>query len=140
MALAPLPASAGHAATVADEARSEPLHIVYHIGDGVDQAARMIANIRNQLRLSPDIRIAVVAIGPGIDFLLAGAEDKNGNPFDASVEDLARQGVSFRICGTTLDTRHISPDKILPDAMVVPSGMTEIGRLQLREHYAYIRP
>ena len=140
MALAPFPAIAATHSAVAEEAKSEPLRIVYHVGDGIEQAARMIANIRNQLRLSPDIRIVVVAIGPGIDFLLDGAKDKNGNPFDATVEDLTRQGVNFRVCGTTIDTRHIKPDEILPEALIVPSGMNEIARLELREGYAYIRP
>ena len=140
MALSAYPAAAASDPVVLEQAKPEPLRIVYHIGDGIDQAARTIANIRNQLRISPDIRIVVVAIGPGIDFLLDGAKDKNGNPFDASVEDLARQSVGFRICGTTIDSRHIALDMILPDAQVVPSGMNEIARLELRDGYAYIRP
>ncbi len=117
-----------------------PLRIAYHVADDVNQAARMAANIRNQLRLDPEVEIAVVAIGPGIDFLIEGEEDANGNPFDATVEDLTAQGVKFLICGTTMTSRGIEPDEILPEARIVTSGMNEIARLQLREGYAYIRP
>jgi len=120
--------------------RKAPLRMVYHVGDDVHQAARVAANIRNQLRLDSDIGIAVVAIGPGIDFLIEGAEDANGNPFDATIEDLTAQGVKFLICGTTMTSRGIDPDEILPEATIVTSGMNEIARLQLREGYAYIRP
>ena len=137
---APLPAAAAPNPAPSGGTRPQQLRIVYHIGDGIDQAAQVIANIRNQLRLNPDVKIIVVAIGPGIDFLLEGAKDRNGNPFDASVEDLTHQGVGFQICGTTLDSRHIARDHVLPEAVIVPSGMNEIARLQLHEGYAYIRP
>jgi intracellular sulfur oxidation DsrE/DsrF family protein len=148
LALAPVAGAVAQTepATNGEPAR-EPLRIAYHIGEGVDhigegvdQAAAMVQNIRNQLRIAPDIRIAVVAVGPGIDFLIEGAKDRNGNPFDATVEDLAAQGVSFRICETTMNTRGVTKADILPEALVVPSGMNELARLQLQEHYAYIRP
>ncbi|MGD9470539.1 MAG: DsrE family protein [Novosphingobium sp.] len=141
LALAPVAGAVAQTepATNGEPAR-EPLRIAYHIGEGVDQAAAMVQNIRNQLRIAPDIRIAVVAVGPGIDFLIEGAKDRNGNPFDATVEDLAAQGVSFRICETTMHTRGVTKADILPEALVVPSGMNELARLQLQEHYAYIRP
>jgi len=117
-----------------------PLKIVYHVGDGVDQAARTMGFMRNQLALPTPLRIIVVAVGPGIDFLITGAKDRNGNPFDATVEDLSRQGIGFRICGNTMSARSISPDAILPEARIVISGMNEIARLGQREGYAYIRP
>lgn len=141
LALAPVAGAVAQTepATNGELAR-EPLRIAYHIGEGVDQAAAMVQNIRNQLRIAPDIRIAVVAVGPGIDFLIEGAKDRNGNPFDATVEDLAAQGVSFRICETTMNTRGVTKADILPEALVVPSGMNELALLQLQEHYAYIRP
>ncbi len=141
LALAPVAGAVAQTepATNGEPAR-EPLRIAYHIGEGVDQAAAMVQNIRNQLRIAPDIRIAVVAVGPGIDFLIEGAKDRNGNPFDATVEDLAAQGVSFRICETTMNTRGVTKADILPEALVVPSGMNELARLQLQEHFAYIRP
>lgn len=141
LALAPVAGAVAQAEPAANgEPARETLRIAYHIGEGVDQAAAMVQNIRNQLRMAPEIQIVVVAVGPGIDFLIEGAKDRNGNPFDATVEDLAAQGVSFRICETTMNSRGVTRADILPEALVVPSGMNELARLQLQEHYAYIRP
>jgi hypothetical protein len=50
------------------------------------------------------------------------------------------QGVEFRVCEFTLQSRSIDKAKLLPEAKVVPSGVAEIARLQARERYAYIRP
>ena len=90
--------------------------------------------------LGHDVKIVVVANGPGIDFLLDGAKDKNGNPFDAIVQDLVTQGVEFRACRNTLTVRRIDPSKLLPEATLVASGVAEAAQLQAREGYAYIRP
>lgn len=141
LAIMPVPGAVAQSAEhTASEPAGEPLRVVYHIGDGIDQAAAMMQNIRNQMRIDPRTKITVVALGPGIDFLIEGAKDKHGNPFDATVEDLTTQGVSFKICEITMWTRGIGRDRILPEARLVQSGMNEIARLQLQEGYAYIRP
>lgn len=139
-----IPQEAG-AASRADPARAGapaqvPLKVVYHIGDGIDQAARAMGIIRNNLAAEPHLPIAVVAVGPGVAFLIDGARDQNGNPFDATVEDLTSQGVRFVICGNTLKAMQIARDHILPEVTIAETGMLEIMRLQLREGYAYIRP
>lgn len=121
-------------------ASSEPVKVVYHMVDGIDQAGRGLANIRNHLREAPDTRIVVVAHGEGINFLLEGARDRNGRPFDAQVAALASQGVAFMVCNNTLVARDISPSKLLLEAKVVPSGVVEVARLQAREGYVYLRP
>lgn len=136
--MAAILAGVGSPAFSADTAA--PLKIVYHVGDGIDQAARTMGFMRNQLALQTPVRIIVVAVGPGIDFLIAGAQDRNGNPFDATVEDLSGQGIGFRICGNTMSARSIKPEAILPEAKIVISGMNEIARLGQHEGYAYIRP
>jgi uncharacterized protein len=119
---------------------AEPIKVVYQVSEGIDQAARAMANIRNELAEAPDTKIVVVAIGAGIDFLINDAKDKNGNPFDATVEDLETQGVTFEICGNTMKARHITMSQVLPQSLLVPSGMAEIAQRQFREHYAYIKP
>jgi uncharacterized protein len=53
---------------------------------------------------------------------------------------LSMQGVEFRVCNFTLQTRKLDKAKVLPEAKIVPSGVAEIARLQAREGYAYIRP
>lgn len=119
---------------------AEPVKVVYHLVDGLDQASRAMANIRNHLRAEPDTKIVVVANGDGIRFLLAGAKERNGRPFDAAVAALAEQGVEFRVCRNTLAAHEIPESQLLPQAKLVPSGVVEVARLQAREGYAYLRP
>lgn len=119
---------------------AEPIRVVYHMADGIDQAARGLASIRNHLRAAPDTKIVVVALGEGIRFLLKGAAERNGRPFDAAVAALARQGVEFRVCNNTLTAHDIDKSELLPEISLVQAGVVEIARLQAREGYAYIRP
>ncbi|RJF99893.1 DsrE family protein [Noviherbaspirillum saxi] len=119
---------------------SEPVKVVYHLADGIDQASRAMANIRNHLRAEPETKIVVVANGDGIRFLLNGAKERNGKPFDGAVSALAAQGVQFRVCGNTLAAHEVSPTQLLPEARLVTAGVVELARLQAKEGYVYIRP
>jgi intracellular sulfur oxidation DsrE/DsrF family protein len=110
------------------------------MSDGIDQASRGLASIRNHLRAEPDTKIVVVALGEGIRFLIKGATERNGRPFDAAVTALARQGVEFRVCNNTLTAHNVAPSELVPEITLVPAGVAEIARLQAREGYAYIRP
>lgn len=119
---------------------AEPVKVVYHLSEGIDQASRAMGNIRNHLRAEPDTRIVVVANGDGIRFLLAGAKERNGRPFDAAVAALAEQGVEFRVCKNTLTAHQVPLSQLLPEAKLVQSGVVEAARLQAREGYVYLRP
>ena len=114
--------------------------VVYHVNEGVDKAVPVLRNIGNHLDAEPTAKIVVVTHGPGIDFLLDGAKDKNGNPFDASVDTLQARGVEFRVCNNTLVSRKIDKGRVISQAKIVPSGVAEIGRLQAKEGYAYLKP
>ncbi|MDE3010352.1 MAG: DsrE family protein [Pseudomonadota bacterium] len=133
-------ARAQGAARTATHAAEGRVAVVYHLSEGIDQAARALGNIRNHLAADPTVHIVVVGLGGGIDFMLSGAHDAHGNPFDVTIEDLARQGVEFRACNNTLHARGIDPARLVPEAQVVPAGVAEIARLQAREGFAYIRP
>jgi uncharacterized protein len=76
----------------------------------------------------------------GTDFMLDGAKDRNGNPFDATIQDLKTKGVDFRACANTLAARKIDRSKVIPDVSIVASGVAEVARLQAREGFAYLRP
>lgn len=119
---------------------AEPVKVVYHLADGIEQASRAMANIRNHLRAEPDTKIVVVANGDGIKFLLAGARERNGKPFDAAVDALAAMGVEFRLCSNTLTAHNVPESQVLPVVKLVTSGVVEAARLQAREGYAYLRP
>ena len=114
--------------------------VVYHVNEGVEHAPQVLRNIANHLDAEPGAKIVVVTHGPGIDFLLEGAHDKNGNPFDATVDTLQARGVDFRVCNNTLEVRHIDRKKVIPEATIVPSGVAEIGRLESKEGYVYLKP
>jgi intracellular sulfur oxidation DsrE/DsrF family protein len=114
--------------------------VVYHVNEGTEKAAAALRNIRNHLDAEPGAKIVVVTHAAGIDFLLDGAKDKNGNPFDAMVDTLAARGVEFRVCRNTLDGRKIDPKLVILQATIVPSGVAEIGRLQTREGFVYLKP
>ncbi len=118
----------------------EGVKVVYHLNEGVQQAARAIGNIRNHLDAEPRTKIVVVTHGLGIDFLLEGAKDSNGRSFAGGIGDLAGRGVEFRVCNNTLVGRNISKDQVVLEARVVPSGVAEIGRLQAKEAFVYLRP
>jgi intracellular sulfur oxidation DsrE/DsrF family protein len=113
--------------------------VVYHISDSANASAALV-NIRNHLNASPKAKIVVVALGPGIDFLLEGAKNKNGNPYDIPVQELADRKVEFRVCNNTLEARNIDKSRLLPEATLVPAGVAEISRLQIQEGYAYLKP
>lgn len=113
--------------------------VVYHFNDSANASAGM-NNIKNHLATSPNAKIVAVTHGKGIDFLLDGATDKDGNPYNVKVEELMAKGVEFRVCNNTLKSRNIDPKTVLPGAKIVPSGVAEIGRLQTYEGYVYMKP
>lgn len=117
-----------------------PIKVVYHMNEGVEHAPQMLRNIRNHLAADPKAKIVVVAHADGIDFLLRDAKDKNGNPFEVTVQDLVSQGVEFRACAFTLKARNIDPKNVIEEAKLVPSGVAEVARLQAEEGYVYLKP
>jgi intracellular sulfur oxidation DsrE/DsrF family protein len=128
------------ATACATVAASESTKVVYHVNEGVQQASRAIGNIRNHLNADPKAKIVVVTHGPGIDFLLEGAENMAGAKFTGAIAELAGRGVEFRVCNNTLVSRKINKDQVIQEAKVVPSGVAEVANLQARDKFVYLRP
>jgi intracellular sulfur oxidation DsrE/DsrF family protein len=122
------------------QAAQDPIKTAYHLSEGIPQAARALNNIRNHLEADPKVKIVVVAYAAGIDFLLPGATNPNGQLFASSIAALANQGVEFRVCNNTLQARKIDPNTLPLEATVVPSGVAELARLQAREGFVYLKP
>lgn len=136
-----LAGASGHlAAADPDKNPVGPDKVVYHINDTAQQAQDAFRYIRNHLEVNPKARIVVVTHAGGVDFLMKGAQDKNRNPYNVPVEDLAFLGVRFEVCDITLRERNLQRSQFVADATFVPSGVAEIARLQAREGYAYLRP
>ena len=117
-----------------------PDKVVYHFNSGLEQATNGLRNIRNHLEVNPKAHIVVVAHAQGVDFLMKGVKDKNGNLYQDIVENLKSQGVGFDVCLITLRNRSLKKEQFIEEAGYVPSGVAEIARLQVREGYAYLRP
>lgn len=117
-----------------------PDKVVYHINDTGAQAVNALRNVGNHLEVNPKAQIVIVTHAQGVDFLMEGAKDRNGNPYNIRVEELKAQGVKFDVCEITLRNRKMTRGQFIPESTFVPSGVAEITRLQQREGYAYLRP
>ncbi len=119
--------------------RSDPVHrVVLHIATA-DNTAANLRTLKNLLDATPGLQAVVVAHNAGIEFLLRGARDENGLPYEEIVRDFRERGVEFRVCGNTLTRRRIDTASVIAEAVLVPSGIAEISRLQAREGYVYLR-
>lgn len=132
MLAALLLATAPMAASAAEE------KVVYHVNDSANARVAM-NNVNNHLNASPDAKIVVVAHGKGIDFLLNEAKDDKGE-FAPVVAGLKGKGVDFRVCDNTLKSRKLDASAVIQEANIVPSGVAEIGKLQAKEGYVYLKP
>lgn len=121
-------------------APGDPVKVVYHVNQSGDQALDALRNIGNHLTADPKAKIVLVAHAGGINFLLEGAKDKNGNPYEVTVQQLVPRGVEFRVCEFTLKRNNIDPKRVIEEAKLVPSGVAEVSRLQIQEAYAYLKP
>jgi len=116
-----------------------PDKVVYHVNDSVNATAAL-RNIGNHLDVNPQAQITVVTHALGVDFLMDGARDKNGNPYNVAVETLVGRGVTFDVCEITLKSRKLDRKQFIPESVFVPSGVAEIAKLQARGGYAYVKP
>ncbi len=142
LATATLILTTGCASTGGMDAKSNvaPDKVVYHVNDSGAQAVNALRNIGNHLEVNPKAQIVVVTHAQGVDFLMNGATDRNGNPYNIRVEEVKAQGIQFDVCEITLRNRKMTRSQFIPEATFVPSGVAEITRLQQREGYAYLRP
>lgn len=120
-------------------ADNEPVRAVYHVNEA-DKTWPALRNIQNHLRDDPATKIVLVANGNGIDFLLKDAVDKQGTPFQPTLDELKKKGVAFKVCRNTLTSRKLTDEAVAAEAGVVQAGVAEIARLQQREGFAYLKP
>jgi intracellular sulfur oxidation DsrE/DsrF family protein len=126
------------AAPLAAAAPAVEEKVVYHVNDSTNARVAM-SNVNNHLNAAPDAKIVVVTHGKGIDFLLFDAKDDKGE-YASTVAGLKAKGVDFRVCANTLKARKIETSAVIPEATIVPSGVAEIGKLQAKEGYVYLKP
>lgn len=112
--------------------------VVFHLSSS-DNVRAALRNVSNHLEAAPGARVVVVAHNTGVEFLLEGARDSEGNAYRPAVAELVRRGVEFRVCGNTLERADLAAARLIPEATRVPSGIAEISRLQSNEGFAYLR-
>lgn len=76
-------------------------------------------------------------LGIGIGLITAMP---NGFAYASQVAALKEKGVEFRVCRNTLKGRNLDDNAVIMEAQVAPSGVAEIGRLQAREGFVYLKP
>ncbi len=113
--------------------------VAYHIDDAAQQALKGLRNVRNHLDTDPGAKITVVTHAQGVDFLLEGQKDANGNAYAGLVSALAARGVKFEICEITLKNRNLKREQFIQEADFTPSGVVRLARLQ-KQGAAYIKP
>ena len=121
-------------------APGDPIKVVYHMNEGAEHAPQALRNVRNHLSVDPKAKIVMVSHAAGINFLMRDAKDKNGNPFEVTVQDLVSKGVEFRVCEITLKSRNIDRKQLIDEVKYVPSGVAEVSRLQSHEGFVYLKP
>lgn len=117
---------------------AQSTRIVYHLAGGNHVKANL-RTLKNHLDAEPNLQVVVVAHSDGINFLLQGAQDTEGQPYIGALRELRARGVEFRVCTNTLTRQQIDTRAVVPEAVLVPSGIAEISRLQKREGYTYLR-
>ncbi len=113
--------------------------VVFHV-DETKNARWALMLARSYLEDVPTAKIVFVTYGPGVDFLLEDAKDHHDDPYDYAVMRLVERGVDFRVCNATLSARKIGKTDLLEEVTIVPSGISEIARLQVKEGFAYLKP
>jgi intracellular sulfur oxidation DsrE/DsrF family protein len=130
----------GQAEPIDRDLFGEPEHkLVYQLNKAdTDYIEHILFSIGAMLRkYSDDIRIVVVAIGPGIHTLA----NKPQRPLPAlaqeRIESLAAYGVSFHACGNTMKSLDWSEKDMLDIAEIVEIGADDLMLLQ-EQGYSYI--
>ena len=113
--------------------------VVYHIDSSETQALKGLRNVKNHIDTDPTAQVTVVTHAEGVDFLMAGAKDRNGSDFAGPVAALKARGVKFEVCEITLKNRNIKKEQFIEEADFTPSGVVRIAKLQ-KLGFAYIKP
>ena len=114
-------------------------NIVIQISKGNPQRWNMyLRMVHNVLRFFGDgnVRIVLVAYGPGLKMLLANS------PVASGIKTLDARGVEFDACHNTMENMakklgHLP--KLVPEAAIVPSGLVRITQLE-HSGFSYVKP
>ncbi|WP_374009242.1 DsrE family protein [Leifsonia sp. LS-T14] len=109
--------------------------VVVHLDE--DDPAKHAAVLRNASNLIDALGagtdVELVVHGPGINILLPDS------PHRETVRTLQHRGLTVDACQNTLRSEAIDPEHLVPDAVIVPSGIAHLV-IRQGEGWAYVRP
>lgn len=115
----------------------KPYRVIFHLDeDSEEKTNEVFNNLRNLIADlgAENVEVELLANGKGVAALL---KERVSN--EIRIRHLAEQGVKFAVCANSLIHLNISPVDIVPEAVVVPAGVSELVKKQ-SEGWAYIRP
>ena len=127
------------AVSAAATAEEEVHKVVIQVSD--DNARTQTIAMNNAVNLQKhygmdNVKVEIVAYGPGLSMLVAGGKQSQ------RVESLAVQDISFSACSNTMariEKKDGKPVVLSKGVEVVPAGVARIVELQ-EQGYTYIRP
>lgn len=114
-------------------------HVVYQLNHPeADYHDHIIFSVGAMLRQYGDnIKIAVVAFGPGIHVLLKKPRRPVSQTIREKISSLSQYGVDFYACGNTLTSLKLGEKDVVPFAKIVEVGASTLMELQ-KQGYSYI--
>ena len=123
---------------IADSDEASPPGIVFHV-DSDQRMNRILRQIARHAAGNPTIPSRVILIAEGVRPAIEGAVDANGGDYSAQMEQLLMSGVRIFACENTLTSFNLSSEDLALGIETVPSGVAELGRLQVKEGWGYIK-
>jgi intracellular sulfur oxidation DsrE/DsrF family protein len=115
--------------TVAQSGPKTILHL--QSGDTVVHRS-MVSQISNLKKSIPTVEIEILCHGPGLSIML------KSNPYIKRILDKNFSDVTFVGCEFTMSQRNIKKEDLIPTAVTVPFGITEIVTKQ-QEGWLYVK-
>lgn len=126
--------------------------VAYHVNyDIAKRQAGALRNIQNHINAvgAKNLDLRVIMHGKGLSMLLLPEEASSTklpvgnatNKQQASIANLKKQGVTFKVCANTLKGKKIDIDQLYDAEKtdIVPSGVAEVVHLQA-QGFSYLRP
>jgi uncharacterized protein len=108
--------------------------IVWEMASGDTAQQRILfKQIGNVLTAAPDTKIEIVFHGPSVYGLL-----KDSGYFKEQIISFHKKGVVMAVCNNALKNRNIKPERVIPEATIVPVAILELVKKQ-EEGWSYIK-
>lgn len=108
--------------------------IVWEMASGDTAQQRILfKQIGNVLTAAPDTKIEIVFHGPSVYGLL-----KDSGYFKEQIIGFHKKGVVMAVCNNALKNRNIKPERVIPEATIVPVAILELVKKQ-EEGWSYIK-